>query len=85
MDQNKAKVNEFFSRFFDTSKVSDNTDIFTGGYVNSLFAMQLIGWLEKEFGIEVDDSDLQLSNFNSLDAVIGFVGRKQAAGTFARA
>lgn len=72
----KESIREFFSRFFITTKLGDEDDIFSGGYVNSLFAMQLIAWLEKEFGVVVADSDLQIGNFNSVSAIVAFAERK---------
>jgi acyl carrier protein len=72
----KESIRGFFSRFFITTKLGDDDDIFAGGYVNSLFAMQLIAWLEKEFGVVVADSDLQISNFNSVSSIVAFVERK---------
>ena len=72
----KESIRAFFSRFFATKQLGDEDDIFSGGYVNSLFAMQLIAWLEKEFGVVVADSDLQIGNFNSVNAIVAFVERK---------
>jgi methoxymalonate biosynthesis acyl carrier protein len=76
VDQKNARVREFFSRFFRTEGLADDQDIFAGGYVNSLFAMQLIAWLEKEYRLTVDDADLQISNFSSIDAICAFIARK---------
>jgi acyl carrier protein len=73
---NKGSIREFFSRFFITDKLGDADDIFSGGYVNSLFAMQLMAWLEKEFDVVVADSDLQIDNFNSVNSIVAFIERK---------
>jgi methoxymalonate biosynthesis acyl carrier protein len=75
-DLNRKSIREFFSRFFATAKLGDGDDIFSGGYVNSLFAMQLMAWLEKEFDVIVADSDLQIDNFNSVNSIAAFVERK---------
>ena len=82
MNENKMKIREFFSRFFRTVELTDTTDIFEGGLVNSLFAMQLIAWLEKEFGIAIENDDLNISNFNSIEAISNLLDRKNmiAAG-----
>jgi methoxymalonate biosynthesis acyl carrier protein len=78
MDEHKLQIRTFFSRFFQHSGLTDSDDIFAGGYVNSLFAMQLIAWLEKEFDVEIGDDDLQLSNFSSVNAIAGLLERKTA-------
>jgi len=72
----KNKIRGFFSRFFRTNDLKDGDDIFAKGFVNSLFAMQLVGWLEKEFEIAIKDEDLDIKNFNSIDAIAGLIGRK---------
>ena len=79
MDQTRIRIREFFSRFFQLGNLSDTDDIFAAGCVNSLFAMQLIAWLEKEFDLAVEDEDLQIGNFNSVSAIAALIHRKVAA------
>ena len=81
MDELKEKIRPFLSRFFRTRSLNDNDDIFALGFVNSLFAMQLVMWVEKEFGIEIEDQDLEISNFNSVNAVAELVARKKSVET----
>jgi methoxymalonate biosynthesis acyl carrier protein len=76
MDNKEGKIRAFFSRFFRTSELKDADDIFALGFVNSLFAMQLVTWLEKEFAFTIKDEDLDVQNFNSIDAISGFISRK---------
>ncbi|TDF41782.1 acyl carrier protein [Alteromonadaceae bacterium M269] len=78
MEETKIQIKDFFSRFFDVDNLADDIDIFANGYVNSLFAMQLISWIEKEFSVAVEDDDLQLTNFNSVNAITGFIERKSS-------
>ena len=54
----------------------DDEDIFETGLVNSLFAMQLVMFVEKEFGIEVADDDLSLDNFRTVNAMSQLVRGK---------
>jgi methoxymalonate biosynthesis acyl carrier protein len=76
MDDEKKRIREFFAQFFRARDLKDSDDIFALGFVNSLFAMQLVMWVEREFNIKVDDEDLEISNFNSVDAIAAFVARK---------
>jgi acyl carrier protein len=76
MSEYKQIIRQFFSRFFRTDELGDADDVFAGGYVNSLFAIQLIAWLEKEFKITIEDDDLQLSNFSTIDSIAQMLGRK---------
>lgn len=77
MDQTQVKVKEFLSRFFKNHDLQPEEDIFALGFVNSLLAMQLVAFVEKEFGIHVEDQDLDLDNFRSIQAISNLVARKQ--------
>lgn len=79
MEQEKLKIRSFLSRFFRAEVITDDDDFFAKGFVNSLFAMQLVMWVEKEFDIAVEDQDLDIQNFNTVNAVAGFVERKLLA------
>jgi len=57
----------------------DDEDIFALGFGNSLFAMQLVDFLEREYGIEIDSEDLELKNFQTVRAIGDLVNRKLSA------
>jgi methoxymalonate biosynthesis acyl carrier protein len=76
MNEHKTKIRNFFARFVRTTHLKDTDDIFAQGFVNSLFAMQLVAWLEKEFGIAINDEDLDIANFNSIEAIARLINRK---------
>lgn len=80
MDQTQTKIKEFLSRFFKSHDLQPDEDIFALGFVNSLLAMQLVAFVEKEFGIQVADEDLDLDNFRSINAISQLVARKNGAG-----
>lgn len=77
MEERKAKIRQFLTRFFRNREIGDDEDIFALGFVNSLLAMQLVQFLEKEFGISVDDEDLDLDNFRTIQAMNDLVERKR--------
>jgi acyl carrier protein len=79
MDQTQNKIKEFLSRFFKNHDLKPEEDIFALGFVNSLLAMQLVAFVEKEFGIQVADEDLDLDNFRSIQAISNLVARKSGA------
>jgi methoxymalonate biosynthesis acyl carrier protein len=78
---NKAKVKRFLSGFFRTDNLQEQDDIFAMGFVNSLFAMQLVLHIEQEFKIAIADEDLDINNFNSINNIVAFISRKSAIGT----
>lgn len=59
--------------------VGGDTDIFATGMVNSLFALQLVTFIEENFKISIENEDLDLKNFSTLEAMEAFVTRKQVA------
>lgn len=85
MDQTQEKIKEFLSRFFRNHDLKPEEDIFALGFVNSLLAMQLVAFVEKEFGIKVEDEDLDLDNFRSINAISSLVARKSGGGAAAAA
>ena len=76
MEARKAKIREFLAKFFRNHELQNDEDIFALGFVNSLLAIQLVGFIEKEFSVTVDDEDLDLDNFRSIDKINELVERK---------
>ena len=70
------KVKEFISRYVNHSDCGDDSNIFEYNSVNSLFAMQIILFVEKEFSITVEDRDLDIKNFQSINAIVAFIDSK---------
>lgn len=57
-------------------ELKDDEDIFAAGFVNSLFAAQLVMFVESRFGIVVENEELEIAYFSSVDAVTDFVTYK---------
>ena len=74
----RPRVREFVSRFVKGHDLQDGEDIFATGFVNSMFAMQLVQFVEGTFGVTCESEDLELDNFRSIDALTAFVQRKQS-------
>ncbi len=62
----------------DEQTLGDDDDIFTLGFVDSIFAIQLVCFIEETFNIKVGDADLDIDNFSSVNRIVAFVNRKQA-------
>lgn len=78
MDENKSKIKVFLSKYFKNNELQDDEDIFALGFVNSLFAMQLVMFMEKEFEIRVENNDLDLNNFRTINSISSFITTKKA-------
>ena len=72
----KERIRAFVSRFFRGHDLGDGEDIFATGFVNLMFAMQLVNFVEQEFGITVESEDLEIDNFRSINAIESLVLRK---------
>jgi methoxymalonate biosynthesis acyl carrier protein len=55
-----------------------DADLFTAGVVTSLFAMELVVYLEEAFGVEVTGDELLLDNFRTVRAMTALVDRLRA-------
>ena len=69
-------INENLITFNEDAVFTDEDDIFKLGFVNSLFAMKLLTFIENEFNIKVENEEMELSNFNSVSNIVGFIDRK---------
>lgn len=65
-------------KIFDSDvEFSDDDHIFRKGFVDSLFAVKLLAYLEQEFNIKIGNEDLNIENFHSVNKIISFVESKQ--------
>ena len=76
------KIRDFIEKnliVFDNTKpiFSDDDDLFAHGIVHSLFAIRLVSFIEQEFNIQVDNNDMELSNFNTINNIVRFIAEKQ--------
>lgn len=78
IDENEIKesVRGFIMSSTNIPELKDDEDLFESGIVNSLFAVQLMTYIEKNFAIEVEMDDLDIANFKSVNAATAFVLRK---------
>ena len=73
----KDTIRNFILDSINIPDLNDDDNLFESGIVNSLFAVQLMTFLEKSFNIEVTMDDLSMENFESVNATSLFVERKQ--------
>jgi acyl carrier protein len=60
----------------DKEKINGASMIFREGFLDSMGFIMLISFLEEEFGIKTGDDDLVEENFESINAISDFIGRK---------
>jgi acyl carrier protein len=75
----RSQVRDYLERVTRHPNLRDDQDIFEGGIVNSIFAVELVDFIETQFSVTVENDDLDLANFASIDAISTFVARKTEA------
>lgn len=80
VDKTKSTIRNFILNSINIQNLKDDDNLFESGIVNSLFAIQLMTYLEKTFKIEVTMDDLSLENFESINSTSFFVMNKQGNG-----
>lgn len=73
MENIKEKVRQYLIRLVGNYDLKDDEDIFEIGLVHSLFSIQLLLFIEKEFGIEIDDEELNFDNLRTVNSIVSLV------------
>ncbi|MDM5300749.1 acyl carrier protein [Bacillus subtilis] len=63
--------------FDDEIELTNDDHIFEMGFVNSLFAMKLVTFLEQKFGFQLDNEDLDIANFSTVNRIVSLIEKKQ--------
>ncbi|NNE67916.1 MAG: acyl carrier protein [Pyrinomonadaceae bacterium] len=58
-------------------ELSTSENLLGGGLIDSLGVMQLIAFVEDEFDLSIPTKDMVIENFESIDAVCGYIGRRK--------
>ena len=64
----------------DQSQLEDQTSFMGEGIMDSTGILELIMFIETEFGIEVKEADMTAENFDSVSNMVGFVRRTNGTG-----
>lgn len=74
-----ADIRRFIQERYPTAEVRDSDDIFSLGYINSLFAMELVVFIERTYGIQIPNEELSIDNFRTIQNMAAVVDRQRAA------
>ena len=77
----EAKVREFLRRNFlyaGDAGLADGDSLLEKGVLDSTGVLELVGFLESEFGVKVEDEDMVPDNLDSITHAAAFVRRKRA-------
>ncbi|MBU8899958.1 acyl carrier protein [Corallococcus sp. H22C18031201] len=74
----RDSIRSFIVDTFFVDEFGDDDSFLRKGLIDSTGMMELVAFVESEFGIKLEDKELVPENLDSLSRVVAFVGRKQA-------
>jgi acyl carrier protein len=60
------------------SNLQGDTPLRTSGILDSIATLNLIGFIEQRYGIQVEAHETGIENFDRISDIVAFVERKQA-------
>ena len=78
LDRIREFIKNNLTVFDEEVSFGDGDNIFELGLVDSLFAVQLVLFVEGEFGVDVLNSELNIDNFSSVNRIGEFIRKKKA-------
>lgn len=83
MDNIAETVKEFIVSNLLDGKVPDEftetTSLVSGGILDSIASLSVVGFLEEEYGISVEAHEVNVDNFDTLSAIADLVRSKRTA------
>lgn len=62
----------------DGSKLRFDEEIPASGLLDSAGLMELMMWFETAYGLSIDQDDLTIANFGTIDAMVAYLERNQS-------
>jgi acyl carrier protein len=82
-DPTTMKIKQFIVEEFmpdvPADELDSDFDLLTGGVVDSLGLLKVVAWLEEEFDVGVDESELGPESFRTVAAIKEYVDQARAA------
>lgn len=78
MDDQLATIRGFVAKYLNGFEPADEDDLFASGHLTSLFAVQIVLFVETTFDVEVVGDDLNIGNFASIGRIDRYVTGKLA-------
>jgi acyl carrier protein len=72
----REKIRQFISDSFLVDDFADGDSFLGTGLIDSLGIVQLVSFVESEYGLKVPDTDLVPANFDSVDNLAAYVERR---------
>ena len=76
-EQIRQYILENFMYSDDASALTNDRSLIDSGIMDSTGVLELVGFIEETFEVQVDDTELVPENFDSVDKITGYIKRKQ--------
>ncbi len=63
----------------DPNDLTDSTQLFTTGLLDSIASLNLVSFLEEEYGVKVEPHEIVADNLDTIKLIADFVEQKKAA------
>ena len=60
-------------------ELTDSDSLLDKGVIDSTGVLELVGFIEERFGVEVKDEDLMPENLDSINNLVGYLERKKGS------
>lgn len=77
-DHIDTQIRAFIEPRFPGRSWTDDDDIFALGFVDSMFAMEVVMFVERTFAVTVPNDELHMDNFRSVRSMAALVRRISA-------
>jgi acyl carrier protein len=76
--ETKTKIRNYIleSTLAETDNIEDDTLIFETGLLDSMGFLFLIEFIKDEFGVEINDDELIVENFESINTIAEYLDQK---------
>jgi acyl carrier protein len=82
-DETKAAIRTFIVENFlfgdDSHPLPADLSLIDNDLIDSTGILELVGFLEERFGVQVADADIVPTNLDTIERIADFIARKQAA------
>lgn len=71
-------VEKYIYELSNNDKIDHTVNLFEGGFLSSLDALSLFTFIEDNYNISIDDEDLGVENFGSIDSIVSYIEKASA-------
>lgn len=72
-DQVRQRIRDFVVPLTGLPDLADDQQLISEHLLDSMAAVQMVDFVERAFGLEVADEDLEITNFDTVAGLVGMV------------